>query len=54
MPDIDLTVISNTSYVIMLASYMMRDILWLRALTVISLSFEIPYFLFQAVPCGTA
>lgn len=50
MPDLDLEVIANTSYVLLLASYIMRDILWLRILTVISLGFEIPYFYFQADP----
>ena len=50
MPDIDLEVVANTSYAILLVSYIMRDILWLRVLTVVSLSFEIPYFYFQAVP----
>lgn len=50
MPNIELEVIANTSYAILLLSYIMRDILWLRALTVISLCFEIPYFYFQADP----
>ncbi len=47
MPDIDLQVIANLSYWILLVAYIMRDILWLRVLTVISLGFEIPYFFFQ-------
>ncbi len=50
MPNIDLEVVANTSYAILLASYIMRDILWLRVLTVISLGFEIPYFYFQLEP----
>ena len=50
MSNIDLELIANTSYAILLASYIMRDILWLRVLTVFSLSFEIPYFYFQADP----
>ena len=50
MPNIDLDVIANTSYAFLLASYIMRDILWLRVLTVISLGFEIPYFYFQPDP----
>ena len=50
MPNVDLEMVANTSYAILLASYIMKDILWLRILTVISLSFEIPYFYFQAVP----
>ena len=50
MPNIDLDVIANTSYALLLASYMMRDILWLRVLTVISLGFEVPYFYFQLDP----
>ena len=50
MQSLDLEVVANTSYAIMLVSYLMRDILWLRVLTVISLGFEIPYFYFQAAP----
>lgn len=50
MPSIDLEVVANTSYAILLVSYLMRDIFWLRVLTVISLSFEIPYFYFQPDP----
>ncbi len=50
MPNVDLEVIANTSYAILLVSYIMRDILWLRVLTVISLGFEIPYFYFQPDP----
>lgn len=50
MPSIDLEVIANTSYALLLASYIMRDILWLRVLTVVSLSFEIPYYYFQPEP----
>jgi len=50
MPNIDLEVVANTSYAILLVSYIMRDILWLRVLTVVSLSFEIPYFFFQPDP----
>ena len=50
MPYIDLEVVANTSYALLLASYIMRDILWLRVLTVISLLFEIPYFYFQPDP----
>ncbi len=33
-----------------LASFMMRDILWLRVLTVIGASFLLPYYYFQAEP----
>lgn len=50
MPNLDLQLVANTSYAILLVSYLMRDILWLRVLTVISLGFEIPYFYFQANP----
>ena len=50
MPNIDLDVVANTSYAFLLASYIMRDILWLRVLTVISLGFEVPYFYFQPDP----
>lgn len=50
MPNIDLELVANTSYAILLASYIMRDILWLRVLTVISLCFEIPYYYFQLDP----
>lgn len=50
MPSLDLEVVANTSYAILLVSYLMRDILWLRVLTVISLGFEMPYYYFQAVP----
>ena len=50
MPNIDLDVVANTSYAFLLASYIMRDILWLRVLTVVSLGFEVPYFYFQPDP----
>lgn len=50
MPNIDFDVVANTSYAILLVSYLMRDILWLRVLTVISLGFEIPYFYFRQAP----
>ena len=50
MPNIDLEIVANTSYAFLLVSYIMKDILWLRILTVVSLCFEIPYFYFQAVP----
>ena len=50
MPNIDLEIVANTSYAILLTSYIMRDILWLRVLTVISLCFEIPYYYFQTNP----
>lgn len=50
MPNIDLEMIANSSYAILLVSYIMKDILWLRVLTVISLCFEIPYFYFQPDP----
>lgn len=50
MAGIDLDMVANTSYAILLASYVMRDILWLRVLTVISLSFELPYYYFQQDP----
>lgn len=50
MPTLDLDLVANTSYAILLASYIMRDILWLRVLTVISLCFEIPYYYFQSSP----
>ena len=33
-----------------LASFMMRDILWLRVLTVIGASCLLPYYYFQAEP----
>ena len=50
MPHLDLELVANASYAILLASYIMRDILWLRLLTVVSLGFEIPYFFFQPDP----
>lgn len=50
MPNIDLELIANTSYALLLISYIMKDILWLRVLTVISLGFELPYFYFQSEP----
>ena len=50
MPNIELETIANVSYALMLASYIMRDILWLRVLTVVSFCFEIPYFYFQPDP----
>ena len=50
MPDIDLEIVANISYGLLLASYIMRDILWLRVLTVVSLCFEIPYYYFRPDP----
>ena len=50
MPNIELETIANISYALMLASYIMRDILWLRVLTVVSFCFEIPYFYFRPDP----
>ena len=37
-----------------LFAFMVRDILWLRILTVVAASFLIPYFYFQPVPLMTA
>ncbi len=47
MPDIDLNFMVNTSYLIFCLSYLMRDILWLRALTVIGYALWVPYLYFQ-------
>ena len=50
MPHLDLELVANASYAILLLSYIMRDILWLRVLSVVSLGLEIPYFFFQPDP----
>ncbi|MEM7463155.1 MAG: cyclic nucleotide-binding domain-containing protein [Pseudomonadota bacterium] len=50
MPSFDLEIIANISYALLLLSYIMKDILWLRILTVFSLFFEVPYYYFQSEP----
>jgi len=40
----------HTSYAILLVSFMMRDMLWLRVLTVVSVLFEITYFYIEPTP----
>ena len=48
-----LEVLINTANVLYLFSYMVRDILWLRTLTVIAALCLMPYFYFQSVPLMT-
>lgn len=45
MTELDLMV--NTAYAVLLISFLMRDILWLRVLTVAAIFIETPYFYFQ-------
>jgi CRP-like cAMP-binding protein len=42
-----LDILVNLSYVILILSFMMRDILWLRALNVVSVLLEVVYFYLQ-------
>jgi len=51
--NIPLEVLINTANVLYLISYMVRDILWLRILTVIAALCLMPYFYFQATPIMT-
>ena len=44
----------NIANILYLFSFLVRDILWLRVLTVIAASFLIPYFYFQPVPLMVA
>ncbi len=44
----------HAANVLYLFAFMVRDILWLRILTVVAASFLIPYFYFQPVPLITA
>lgn len=48
-----LELLINTANVLYLFSYMVRDILWLRILTVIAAFCLMPYFYFQPVPIMT-
>lgn len=48
-----LELLINTANVLYLFSYMVRDILWLRILTVIAALFLLPYFYFQTAPLMT-
>lgn len=48
-----LEILINTANVLYLFSYMVRDILWLRTLTVIAALCLMPYFYFQSVPLMT-
>ena len=48
-----LEVLIHTANVLYLFSYMVRDILWLRILTVIAAMCLMPYFYFQPVPIMT-
>jgi hypothetical protein len=48
-----LELLINTANVLYLFSYMVRDILWLRILTVIAAMCLMPYFYFQPVPIMT-
>lgn len=48
MTEIDL--LAHLSYVILIISFMMRDILWLRALNIVSVLVEIVYFYLQPSP----
>jgi CRP-like cAMP-binding protein len=48
MTELDLLV--NASYVILIVSFLMRDILWLRVLNVVSVLFEVAYFYLQPAP----
>lgn len=51
--NVPLEVLINTANILYLFSYMVRDILWLRILTVIAALCLMPYFYFQAVPIMT-
>ncbi len=44
----------HAANVLYLFAFMVRDIMWLRILTVVAASFLIPYFYFQPVPLMTA
>ncbi len=48
-----LEILINTANVLYLFSYIVRDILWLRILTVIAAMCLMPYFYFQSVPIMT-
>jgi len=42
----ELNILVNSAYVLLLLSYLMRDILWLRVITVLSILVLIPYYYF--------
>ena len=48
MTELDLLV--HVSYVILIISFLMRDMLWLRALNVVSVLVEVAYFYLQTTP----
>jgi Popeye protein conserved region len=48
MTELDLLV--HTSYLILIISFLMRDVLWLRIFNVVSVVLEIAYFLLQPAP----
>ena len=51
--NLQLEILINSANVLYLFSYMVRDILWLRILTVIAALCLMPYFYFQSVPLMT-
>jgi len=48
MAEVDLLV--HISYVILIISFLMRDILWLRTLNIVSVLVEVAYFYLQPTP----
>ncbi|WP_420332074.1 cyclic nucleotide-binding domain-containing protein [Roseibium sp.] len=50
---VGLDVLVNVANVIYLFSYSVRDIFWLRILTVLGISFLMPYYYFQVAPLWT-
>ncbi|MEM8703980.1 MAG: cyclic nucleotide-binding domain-containing protein [Pseudomonadota bacterium] len=50
---VGLDVLVNVANVIYLCSYSVRDIFWLRILTVLGISFLMPYYYFQGSPLWT-
>jgi hypothetical protein len=54
MSTLDLDLLVNAGYVGFLLSYLMRDILWLRVLSVAATSCILPYYLLQSQPLWIA
>ena len=47
MSDFDLNVMANIAYFVLLLSFLMRDILWLRTFSLPATSIIMPYYLLQ-------